>query len=219
MGSAAPLRTLPQNRRMWSLIGELARASGLDEDELKESVVRPLCMKVSGQVSTARLSQYQADQVIAGLEKQLAEYRPPAAACLPGAPAPQEARHAGRVTPAQQKHVAGLFAQIGYAMPEARRKFCERQIGKPWPQTMADADAIIGGLKPQVLRSVKPREIWARFQALDGHPALDAFERGFVKDVLRRFTEAEAGRHLDKVVTTGRLLKLIEAEDRCGVSS
>jgi hypothetical protein len=90
--------------------------------------------------------------------------------------------------------------------------FCRRQCKTPWPQTQADADALIEPLQAMAMRHVKPAEISARVSALAGHPALNAWQVGFIADLQRQFNQAEDPR---SVVTPHKLAKLIEAEARC----
>lgn len=223
MGRPAPAsRTPGQNRAIWGLMSQLARASGLDREEL-DPTLRRIVREVSGQEHTSQLSASQAQSVVRKLELELAAYAKPAPAPRPASrphepwgERGEEPRDVARITPAQQVMITGLFRLLGKSRQE-QVGFSQRQCKKPWPQTFEDADKLIEPLKAMLKRQVRPREIWARFQALDGNPSLNTFERGFVADLCRQYTEADQVGRLDRVLTPGRLQKLLEIEQRLGV--
>jgi hypothetical protein len=59
--------------------------------------------------------------------------------------------------PAQLSMIEGLLAQVGFNDPERRQGFCRRVIGRPWPQTRAEANKVFEALKAMVKRGWKPQ--------------------------------------------------------------
>jgi|GEM_PF-4678045 len=213
-------RTTAQNRRMWSLVGDLQR-SGLSRDDA-EDVLRNAVRAVSGQPSTSALSRSQAAAVIDRLQRQLpapaeVEASSPDASATT-AKRKTRPRRTSTISGRQQEVLQRVFVQAGMGTQAEQMAFTRRQTGKPWPQTQKDFDAIMEALKSMVLRAAKPLEVWGRVQALLEHPKLDHFERVFIPDLHKQFRDAQKAGTLDKVLTTGKLAKLTEAELRCGVT-
>lgn len=58
-------------------------------------------------------------------------------------------------TPAQSKKINELYEELGWAEGNRRIGFHQRVIDKPWPQTRAEANKVIEGLKSMVARKQK----------------------------------------------------------------
>lgn len=59
------------------------------------------------------------------------------------------------VTPDQQKLIEELYGQLGWDATARRAGFSKRCCGKPWPQSRADANKVIEGLKAILQREQK----------------------------------------------------------------
>lgn len=222
MGRAAAVRSPAQSQAIWALAAQLQRLGGLSKDDV-EGLVRRAAREASGQERTSLLSGVQAVRVIQALQAEVDRY---GAAARPEA-APEKREHEpwgarepvrrekGTITPYQQWLIGQLFALVGWTELERQRAFILRQTKRPWPQTQADADAIVEPLKAIALREVDPREIQARAKALVGHAKLNAWQRGFIADLVGQFEGASDPR---KVLSARKLEKLLEAESHCGVS-
>lgn len=210
MGQA---RTVAQNRAIWGLVSQLAKGTGCAREEA-EVAVRAVCMEVAGHEHTSRLSEGQADEVIRRLRARISA-RPAASAPPPARSSTSTRREDLPITPRQQQVLAALYRQVGWDDRGRQIAFSRRQIKLPWPQTQVHADAIIEPLKAIALRHTDPRDAWQRAQALMGQPGLDAWQRGFVPDLVSQFVVADAKGELAKVLSPHKLLKLIEAEIAC----
>lgn len=186
----------PQLRQVWGLLNQLAKASGQDADELKIASVQA----VTGQSHLSLITPTQADALLGHLRRELAKYTPKSEA-----PKPDPKGRAGTISPRQQRVLTELYRQAGYETAEAKRTLSERQCGKPWPQTKADADKIYEALSAMVLRRNPAEKLLARVDAIRGHDALDAFERPFLEDLRRQLVAG--GR-----MSPGKIGKLVEAE-------
>lgn len=214
-----PLRTPAQNRTIHGLVSELAKASGLERDDVTPTL-RTLCRAASGQEHTSQLSEASAKVVIRGLQQELGKYRPASAArgkALPDA-APHEPWGARGgparlklVTARQRAVLAEVFRLVGMDTPERVAGFCQRQCGHPQPRTHAEYDQVIGGLRGILVRTQnRPEELRARAAALVGHRGLDAWKAGFVADLLHQYDTAGPG--AARVFTPAKLIKLVECE-------
>ncbi len=217
---AAP-RTPSQNRQIWGLVGQLARATSSSREEA-EGTLRRLCMEISGQTHSSRLSTTQADKVISRMRWELGQLRadeedlvPEREPWGPRGPGPRPAR---MITRRQLVFLEGLYQQAGMSTRAQQIGFSKRQCkGRPWPQTMKDFDAIVEALKAICMRKVDHVDAWRRTKALVGNSSLDDWKRGFVADLALQFEEAAAEGTVACVLTPGRLFKLIECEIAAGV--
>jgi len=223
MSHTSAVRSPDQNRRIWGLLKELQRRSGIP-DEDTQAVLRRHCLKVSRQEHSSKLTERQAQQVIELMQSEISGYRP----VTP--PKPEPAGHepwgergpgprcGRRVTPREQEVLLAMFQQAGMTSREQQMGFCRRQCKVPWPQTMEHADALMEPLKAIILRSVTSEELEKRVAALQNRPELDAWKKGFVEERMRRFAEAKASHKSAKsVMSPHQLLKLIECEVACGL--
>lgn len=214
---AMPPRTLDQNRRMWGVVAELRRLSGLAADDAEE-VLRRCCREASGQEHTSQLTQVQAEVVIGKMDREISGYSKPAESVerkperKPWGERGPGPRGGQAITPKQQAVLQALFEQAGLDTRERQMGFCKRQFGVPWPQTQANADALYEPLKAMILRRVKPSELQARTHALVGNGGLDAWKANFIADLDRQFSDAAKTGKMKTVITTHKLLKLIECE-------
>jgi hypothetical protein len=215
MASPKPTRSPAQSRALWGLKSQLERA-GLSADDA-EQTLRRICVEVSGQEHTSRLSPNQAGRVIDQLQRLVSDAtrkqpsREPAAH-EPWGPRGPGPRQAVTITGRQQDVLQAVFRQAGMTTSEQQRGFTQRQCKRPWAQTQRDYDALIEALYAMVLRAVTPGQALARARALVDHPKLDAWQRGMIPDLVRQL---EGGGEL----STHKLAKLTEAELRCGVAS
>lgn len=207
----APHRNAAQNRKLWALVGDLQRL-GLSREDATEAL-RDQVERVAGHRHTSQLTAPQAAEVIDALDGQVRGRRdaspdeePAREPWGPRGPGPRKGQ---TITPDQQRVLRDLFRQAGMGTPEQQRAFTKRQTGKPWPQTQRDCDAIFEALKAIILRDLDPGVAHARCMALRGHPALDAWKRGFIDDLCEQYERAEDP---SKVMTTHKLDKLVEAE-------
>lgn len=213
MGAA--LRTPQQNRRLWGVVAALRRAAALSEDDAAE-LVRERCRALSGQEHTSRLTAVQAHRLILDLEREVAGYAPTESARnrkparAPWGPRGPGLREDQPITRRQQEVVTLLYEQLGWDL-QRQRGFNQRQTRRPWPQTQKDADAVIEGLTAILLRQVRWAEALARAEALLGHPALDAWQRRFLPDLVQQFRSSQRP---ERVLTPHKLRKLVEAEAR-----
>jgi hypothetical protein len=61
-------------------------------------------------------------------------------------------------TPGQQGMLRHLWEDVGWPLGERRTEFCQRMCGgHPWPQTRAEANVLIEGLKAMVKRGYSER--------------------------------------------------------------
>lgn len=200
-----------QRRAVWGAVAQLTKA-GLSREDA-EGILRDVCRKVSGQEHTSLLSDDQASKVVTQMKERAGRGSPTAEKRAPWGPR-GGARTQSTISPAQQHTIQSLAGLLEWDATRLRA-FSERQCKKPWPQTMADADALVEALKAMAMRSVPPATIQARAAAIDGHPALDDWQRPFVADLLKQFSAAtESGADLRGVMTGHKLLKLLEAEAR-----
>lgn len=208
-------RTPGQNRKIWAIAGKIARASGGGREE-QTDLVRSACKAVSMQDRSSRLNRAQADEVIALLRRRQGD--------VEGGPSESVSSReptggrVGPITPRQQEVLQALFHQVGMADRKQQIGFCRRQCKTPWPQSQEDADKLMEPLKAMALRHVSPEQAWRRAQHIAGHPLLDAWQRSFIPDLISQFEEAQAAGELDKVLSPHKLLKLVEAEVKCGVT-
>jgi hypothetical protein len=187
-------RTIAQNNRIYGLRAALERA-GLEAEDVA-GIVREICLEVSGQEHTSRLSETQATRVIVGLEERVKRSetvpRPAQAAPAPHKPwGPRggEDRTAQPVTARQLEVISSLCQDAGLTTLPQRVGFFARQLqGRRRVETQADADAIIEPLKAMILRKVSANDVSARLEAVRTHPKLaqDRFLPGFVADVSAR---------------------------------
>jgi len=162
-------RNPDQNRRIWGLVSQLGRQSGLGRDGA-EDVMRLICREISGQERTSDLSPQQADRLILELGARLS---PQAAGRLgtptggpspkagPGAPAHRAQKAmapdpAATITRQQQAVLEHLYKDAGINNPKG---FCERVIKKPWPQTRADANKLYQALEAMIVRKISRDEV------------------------------------------------------------
>lgn len=232
---SSAVRSPAQNRTLYGALGELARLAGLDADARRE-VLEAVTREVSGQEHSSRLTPPQAEAAIQRLRQRAAAYAPPPVAPVRapramegwGGAFPEAAPHdpwdtrAGprpveTITPRMLALLQRAFRLAGMATPAQQRGFSERQCRKPWPQSQQDFDAVFEGCSAIALRRVRPREVWERVQRLHGHPGLNRWQKGFVADVLAQFSSADDVGRLDKVLTPGKLAKILEAEVACGI--
>ncbi|MDI3547907.1 MAG: hypothetical protein PWR10_1559 [Halanaerobiales bacterium] len=61
----------------------------------------------------------------------------------------------GVITPGMQDLINELYNKLGWDDSKRQIGFNRRQIGKPWPQTRAEANKIIEALKAMVRRGYK----------------------------------------------------------------
>lgn len=59
------------------------------------------------------------------------------------------------VTPGMQKFIEDLYNKLGWQDSKRRIGFNRRQIKKPWPQSRAEANKVIEGLKAMIRRGYK----------------------------------------------------------------
>lgn len=57
--------------------------------------------------------------------------------------------------PAQLNKLQALFAEMNMDTTERQQAFCQRQIKKAWPQTRAETNKVIEGLKAMLARTGK----------------------------------------------------------------
>lgn len=197
MGAA--VRSPAQNRQLWALVTRLQAASGLSRPEATQ-VLQDVTREVSGQEHTSRLTPEQAVKVAALLEARIGAPAP--------APTPAAETRITVITPAQQRVLLALWEQAGFDTPARRRSFCERQTGKPWPQTQADVNAVWKGLEAQILRRVDPADVRARVDVLVARKGdLDNWKASFALDLQRQLGESPRN------LTPHKLRKLMECED------
>lgn len=60
--------------------------------------------------------------------------------------------------PWQLEKIETLYKQLGWTDLKRQQGFAQRQIKKPWPQTRADANRIIEGLKAMISRNKEGRK-------------------------------------------------------------
>lgn len=224
--SSLDVRTPAQNNRLWATLSQLSKKSGQSRDDLRP-LLDALCMKASGQASTARLSPGQADVVIQGLEREAAKYR--VAPAPNPKPTPAEHKPWGdrgpgtraeqKITRFQQLVITSLFELLGMDA-DSRRKFTEKQCKVPWAQTHAQADALIEPLSQMAMRRQTVAGLRARVAALQKIGGLDAWKTGFVADVARQLAEAGDGSTPRQAgISTHKLCKLLECESAAGLVS
>lgn len=220
------LRTPAQNNRMHGLLAQLRR-TGLDDDGAKV-LLRDLCRQYSGQDHSSRLSRAEADLVIRALQgrvNNLIPGRPPvrgpsqAAERVPWGPRGAGPRKRRLVTAEQRAYLSALFSHAGMGTPEQQVGFCQRQCKHDRPRTMDEFDQVCEPLKAIIRRKTPPEAALLRVRALQGHPALDEWKQNFVEDLARQLDQAEREGRLARVLSPGKLAKLIECEVAVGVGT
>ena len=212
MAHAQPkLRSASQGRAIWALAGQIAKAAGVDKDE----IARAATQAASGQEHTSRLTEGQALRVIQHLQARLAEYAPKAPTSKPQ-PAPHQPwaprtpgpRESLPMTAFQGVVLNGLFALCGMGGIGDRARFCRRQTGETWPRTQAEADKVITPLSAIAMRKVDGDDIRRRVIAMQGHVALDRWKTGFVEDLVEQLDGPDPKARL----SPHKLLKILECE-------
>lgn len=216
--AAAPApRTPAQNRAIYGLRSRFV-AAGVDADDA-DTILRAACTAVAGHEHTSKLTTGQAQRLIDRLERELATYTPAPAKPSPAPHKPWGERGPGQridqpITPFQNTVIQGLFnlcaaTGAGFDTFQKRRAFAQRQCKRDWPETLADADAMIEPLAAIALRKVDVDDIARRVAAMVGHKALDPWKRDFVADLHGKFTSGSGRKRL---LTPYRLAKIIECE-------
>ena len=231
---SSAVRSPAQNRSIYGLVAEIGRRASLDTEGRRE-LLSGVAREVSGQEHTSLLSPSQAEAAIRLLRRRADDWAPlPVAPSVrPSAPPhptamPEKAEHepwgmrgqprpVETITPRMQAVLSGLWTLAGMESPQQQRGFTERQCKKPWPQSQQDFDKLFEALSSIALRKVQPRAAWERFQRLHGNPGLNAWQVGFVADMLRQYASADDVGRLDHVLTPHKLRKLVEAEVACGI--
>lgn len=217
-------RTVEQNRRIYGLRLALCKAGMELEDVV--GVIRQIAVEVSGQEHTSLLTVGQANALIGQLEERLRQASTRSAAVGSARPravsAPHEPwgerggnRAEEPITGRQLEIIDRLATEAGLVTLPQRAGFYARQLGgRRRLVTQADADAVIEPLKAMLRRRVDPDTVCRRLEAVAEHPTLatDAWLAGFVADVLPRVRRE--GR---SAISPGRLAKLREAEELCGI--
>lgn len=199
-------RTHAQNGRIHGLLGQLSKLSGTPTGEMKETTLGDICAQISGQRESHILDVTQANLVIAALEERVARY----GKGTPSTPTPTAPRGDTLMTPAARKVLAGLYDLMGWDEPR-QRGWSEHQCGHPQPRTLTEGDQVIAPLRQMVERSWTRAEELARVQRLQEHAKLDRWEREtFLPDLVKKLRAQR--------LSSGQLLKLVEAERRCGVT-
>jgi hypothetical protein len=203
--------TPAQRRLIFGQLRRLAQLSGLSQEDL-DDLRRRLTREVSGQDSLRHLSFNEAATVAQRIRAEVQRFTPK----RPEASTKRSKRDtepAKSITPRQQQHLTGLFDLLGWEKLRDRTAFCERQIGRTWPQNNAEFTKVSTPLTEMVLRATDPAEVQRRVEALLDHPALDAWKTNFIADLHRQFQRAEReGGERGGILTAGKLLKLAEAE-------
>ncbi len=190
-----PRRTIEQNRRLWAIVGKLAKYVG--GREAAEAMMRDLVQKAMGQPSTRLLSEGQMEEIISALNAIL-KHREKACA----APEPDE-------LPTQRQMDTIEHLRKDLAMhPQGLRKLCQRIVKKPWPQTRAEAMKLQEALSAMLLRKIPREQLAQRIgKLLFLDESLTAWEKNFLEDLNRRLAHGER-------LFVGSLKKLKEIEQK-----
>ncbi len=188
-------RTVEQNRRLWAIVGKLARYVG--GREAAEVMMRDLVQKIMGQPSTRLLSSHQMEEIISPLNAIL-KHREKACA----APEPDELP-----TQRQMDTIEHLRKDLAIH-PQGLRKLCQRIVKKPWPQTRAEAMKLQEALSAMLLRKIPKDELSQRVaKLLFLDEGLTAWEKNFLEDLNRRLAGGER-------LFVGSIKKLKEIEGK-----
>lgn len=106
---------------------------GLDDD-----LYREILRQEAQAESSAALTYRQFDRVMARMRKL--GFRRRRAAVKPAAPR-------ALITREQQDKIQSLYSALGWSAMNRQMGFNRRQLGKAWPQTRAEANKVIEGLK------------------------------------------------------------------------
>jgi len=202
-------------RRVWAMAGQLAKASGVDKRELVYDWTRERFGKDSLRTLSGRelsmLQSWLEDQV-AGLSQARKRKGPdPRVAgdeyCKEAEPRPKA--HEG-ITREQSKALDDLRRSLGWSL-RRYRGFCERQIGRSWPQTKRQAVAVHEGLEAMLRRDWPLQRIWdVATDLLEHHrDELTPWERRFLFDMRARIRD-------DQVLGFGKLIKVQEIHRKRG---
>jgi hypothetical protein len=196
-------RTSAQNRQIWGLVGQLARLTGLDGEDAEE-LMRQEVEALSGQRSTAQLTESQASKLIkrlkylvwqagGGREKQ----KRPKSPLEP-------------ITKAMQQVIQHLWEDAGIYQPQSRQSFTKRICGgKPWPQTLDDGSKLIEALKSVVERRASLADLFCRCTRLltQRGRQLTEWEREFLVKIRAELKEG-------RMIKSGAIGKLKEIEGK-----
>lgn len=123
----------------WMSVIHVAKTKlGLSDDEYRDTLQR-----VTGKRSAAKLNDRQCRLVMAEFERLGFK--------TTARPQPEQVVQPGDgsepVTQRQMAKMLTLYEALGWDDAERRRGFAKRQCGQPWPQTRADAQRVIEGLR------------------------------------------------------------------------
>lgn len=176
------MRTLEQNKRIWKLVSNFAKATGFARGYAEERM-RDICMDISGQRSSSRLTEDQAAAMIQRLEAIIRTAHPPLKGDKRGCVHDAEAL----ATNAQLATLNQLFSDVGIDTDKRQVAFCRRVIKSYMPITREDVNKIHEALEAMYIR---------RFDAaaIDNMLAVarrfkercTAWERGFIDDIYRQ---------------------------------
>lgn len=187
-------------------LSRLAKATGLDVEDLKVQVVRG----ITRQDHLSACTPHQAGLVLDHLRRELAKY-PSATRPAPHEPWGErgdQPRDIATISPRQQHVLAGMYAMAGMDTPQKRAAFAMRQCKTPWPQTQQDCDKIYQALGAIILRSVPRAELLRRARAALASDRIDAWQRlTFLPGII-------AALEGDEPLRPGAIPKLLEAEAR-----
>lgn len=176
-------------KRFWRALTRFATFSGLPRDDA-ETIARTWIREISGQTSLKQLTPAQLGAVCSRLDARGG--RPPETPPAQPAPTPRPAPARAPQdlpTPEQQQALHSLGKTMGWSRDQLAA-FCQGHSSckHPWPQTRAEANAIIEALKSMVARKVQLNgravtthrdELLAQLEAL----SLTEWERAFLAKV------------------------------------
>ena len=174
--------TPAQLKAFWGLVLQFRRNTGLDKEDA-EYCARDHIEAVSGQRSTKDLSDAQANEVLRRLARAIEEGQQ--------VDAKLDTARDPAALPTQNQ--LDMLERLRKAMPWDRARFQQFCLNHPsckrgWPQTRAQANALVEALKDMVIRQTKPdpKAIRAHKEELLTRQAdlpLTPFERAFLRKV------------------------------------
>ena len=151
------MRTLDQNKRIWTLVSTLVEVAGFTREYAKEWM-HDICQEISGKRSSSQLTEEQAARLILRLEahiKYARSTRPNSELRTPNSKHDPEAL----ATNEQLDTLNQLFIDVGIDTDFRQMRFCQRVIKSSIPITRGEVAKVHEALEAMYVRRFTPADI------------------------------------------------------------
>ena len=189
------MRTLDQNKRIWKLVNNFARATDFSREYAIERM-HDFCEEISGQRQSSQLTEDQADEVINKLQEIIRTARkqnPPSSPFRKGGKRGIDHDPDALATNQQLAILNQLFLDVGMDTDIRQMRFCERVIKSSIPITRGDVLKVHEALEAMYVRRFTDADIdnmlalaMRAVGARGSVPLLTPWERGFIDDLYRQ---------------------------------